>query len=40
MVSRFREELALGKDPVEAARATRRTAGRTTVFGVPPCSSR
>ncbi len=32
MVSRFREELALGKDPVEAAHATRRTAGRTTVF--------
>jgi RND superfamily putative drug exporter len=32
MVSRFREELAGGAAPVEAARATRRTAGRTTVF--------
>jgi RND superfamily putative drug exporter len=32
MVSRFREELAAGKDPAEAARLTRRTAGRTTVF--------
>ena len=32
MVSRFREELAGGADPLEAARATRRTAGRTTVF--------
>jgi len=32
MVSRFREELAEGADPVEAAWATRRTAGRTTVF--------
>jgi len=32
MVSRFREELASGADPREAARATRRTAGRTTVF--------
>jgi RND superfamily putative drug exporter len=32
MVSRFREELATGADPREAARATRRTAGRTTVF--------
>jgi RND superfamily putative drug exporter len=32
MVSRFREELATGADPVEAAWATRRTAGRTTVF--------
>jgi putative drug exporter of the RND superfamily len=32
MVSRFREELAGGADPMEAARATRRTAGRTTVF--------
>ena len=32
MVSRFREELALGKDPVTAAYSTRRTAGRTTLF--------
>jgi putative drug exporter of the RND superfamily len=32
MVSRFREELSGGADPLEAARATRRTAGRTTVF--------
>ena len=32
MVSRFREELAEGATPVEAARATRHTAGRTTVF--------
>ena len=32
MVSRFREELAAGAEPVEAARQTRRTAGRTTVF--------
>jgi RND superfamily putative drug exporter len=32
MVSRFREELAGGVSPLEAARATRRTAGRTTVF--------
>ncbi len=32
MVSRFREELATGAAPREAARATRRTAGRTTVF--------
>jgi putative drug exporter of the RND superfamily len=32
MVSRFREELASGAEPLEAARATRRTAGRTTVF--------
>jgi len=32
MVSRFREELAAGATPVEAARATRHTAGRTTVF--------
>ena len=32
MVSRFREELAAGKSPVEAAHRTRRTAGRTTVF--------
>jgi RND superfamily putative drug exporter len=32
MVSRFREELAAGASPHDAARATRRTAGRTTVF--------
>jgi putative drug exporter of the RND superfamily len=32
MVSRFREELAAGVEPLEAARMTRRTAGRTTVF--------
>jgi RND superfamily putative drug exporter len=32
MVSRFREELAAGTDRVEAARITRRTAGRTTAF--------
>jgi RND superfamily putative drug exporter len=32
MVSRFREELAAGKDPIEAAMTTRRTAGRTTIF--------
>jgi putative drug exporter of the RND superfamily len=32
MVSRFREELAAGSAPLEAARATRRSAGRTTVF--------
>jgi RND superfamily putative drug exporter len=32
MVSRFREELAGGADPLDAARMTRRTAGRTTVF--------
>ncbi|HYJ23314.1 MAG TPA: MMPL family transporter, partial [Solirubrobacterales bacterium] len=32
MVSRFREELETGKDPVTAAYATRRTAGRTTLF--------
>lgn len=32
MVSRFREELAAGVEPVEAARRTRRSAGRTTVF--------
>jgi putative drug exporter of the RND superfamily len=32
MVSRFREELAEGASPVEAARVTRHTAGRTTVF--------
>jgi RND superfamily putative drug exporter len=32
MVSRFREELAAGVEPAEAARRTRRTAGRTTIF--------
>ncbi len=32
MVSRFREELEAGVDPFEAARSTRRTAGRTTLF--------
>jgi RND superfamily putative drug exporter len=32
MVSRFREELAGGAQPFEAAATTRRTAGRTTVF--------
>jgi RND superfamily putative drug exporter len=32
MVSRFREELAGGADPLDAAWATRRTAGRTTAF--------
>jgi RND superfamily putative drug exporter len=32
MVSRFREELAGGATPLEAAAATRRTAGRTTAF--------
>jgi putative drug exporter of the RND superfamily len=32
MVSRFREELAAGADPPAAALATRRTAGRTTLF--------
>ena len=32
MVSRFREELAAGAEPIDAAWATRRTAGRTTVF--------
>jgi RND superfamily putative drug exporter len=32
MVSRFREELAGGADPWSAARRTRRTAGRTTMF--------
>jgi putative drug exporter of the RND superfamily len=32
MVSRFREELAEGAEPLEAARVTRRSAGRTTVF--------
>jgi putative drug exporter of the RND superfamily len=32
MVSRFREELATGARPIDAARQTRRTAGRTTMF--------
>jgi putative drug exporter of the RND superfamily len=32
LVSRFREELAEGADPLDAAWTTRRTAGRTTVF--------
>ena len=32
MVSRFREELAAGTEPLAAARLTRRTAGRTTIF--------
>lgn len=32
MVSRFREELELGKEKAQAAHSTRRTAGRTTVF--------
>jgi RND superfamily putative drug exporter len=32
MVSRFREELASGSEPLAAAQATRRTAGRTTAF--------
>jgi putative drug exporter of the RND superfamily len=32
IVSRFREELASGAEPAAAARATRRSAGRTTVF--------
>jgi RND superfamily putative drug exporter len=32
IVSRFREELAAGATTIAAARATRRTAGRTTVF--------
>jgi len=32
MVSRFREELLDGATPLEAARMTRRTAGRTTAF--------
>ncbi|MGE5280835.1 MAG: MMPL family transporter [Chloroflexota bacterium] len=32
MVSRFREELAAGATPIDAAWAMRRTAGRTTVF--------
>ncbi len=32
MVSRFREELAAGAEPIEAATMTRQTAGRTTAF--------
>jgi RND superfamily putative drug exporter len=32
MVSRFREELAAGREPLDAAWVTRRTAGRTTIF--------
>jgi RND superfamily putative drug exporter len=32
LVSRFREELAAGTEPAEAARLTRRHAGRTVVF--------
>jgi RND superfamily putative drug exporter len=32
MVSRFREEIAEGADPLDAAWTTRRTAGRTTIF--------
>jgi RND superfamily putative drug exporter len=32
MVSRFREELAAGTDPIDAARLTRRHAGRTVMF--------
>jgi putative drug exporter of the RND superfamily len=32
MVSRFREELGAGLEPLEAARRTRHTAGRTTAF--------
>jgi RND superfamily putative drug exporter len=32
LVSRFREELAAGADPLTAAWTTRRTAGRTTIF--------
>jgi putative drug exporter of the RND superfamily len=32
MVSRFREELEAGKEPLQAALSTRRTAGRTTLF--------
>ncbi len=32
MVSRFREELASGSEPIDAAARTRRTAGRTTIF--------
>jgi putative drug exporter of the RND superfamily len=32
LVSRFREELAAGTEPIEAARLTRRHAGRTVIF--------
>jgi RND superfamily putative drug exporter len=32
IVSRFREELGKGSDPLQAAQATRQTAGRTTLF--------
>lgn len=32
MVSRFREELRAGSDPLQAAWATRRTSGRTVIF--------
>lgn len=32
MVSRFREEMAEGAEPIEAARLTRRHAGRTVIF--------
>ncbi len=32
MVSRFREELAAGASPLDAAQSTRRTAGRTVIF--------
>jgi putative drug exporter of the RND superfamily len=32
MVSRFREELAAGAEPIDAARITRRHAGRTVMF--------
>ncbi len=32
MVSRFREEIAGGAEPIDAAWTTRRTAGRTTIF--------
>jgi RND superfamily putative drug exporter len=32
LVSRFREELATGADPIDAAWTTRRTAGRTVAF--------
>ena len=32
MVSRYREELAGGAEPFEAAATTRKTAGRTTIF--------
>jgi RND superfamily putative drug exporter len=32
MVSRFREEIATGATPIDAAWTTRRTAGRTTIF--------